>query len=164
MVGNVDYNVLDVAVDMVAIVQLFNGVPYDLDVFSVEVRAQTSEGITGTIIFAVFPPVALIEETEVCRRNQIFVFNANVINLGITVYGIVFAVIVISNILAGLGQIAAYVAGFIVASGNAAVRQAARQVVVWTLVSAALRPLTVRQKYEVLDFVLFRLPRPCEVD
>ena len=164
MVGNVDCNVLDVAVDMIAVVQMLDGVPYDLDVFSVEVLAQNSGGITVTSIGAVVFPVVLIEETEVCRRNQIFAFNAIALSLGITVYGIVFAVIVISNILAVLGQIAAYVAGYIVASGNAAVRSLIRQVVFWELVCAVLRLTTLRQKYEVLDIFLFRRPKPCEVD
>ena len=164
MVGDSNFYILNVAVDMVAIVQLFNGVPYDLDVFSVEVLAQTSEGITGTIILAVFPPVVLIEETEVFRKNQIFVSKANVINLGITVRELVTGAMLISHLLAQRGQIAACVAGYIVASVNAAVRQAARQVVVWALACAARRLITVWQKYEVLDFVLFRLPRPCEVD
>ena len=143
-----------------------NGIPNNLSKLRIEVFTEQILDVLDIGVRIVFftAPVVLIEETEVCRRTQIFVFNANVINLGITVRGIVFAVIVISHLLAQRGQIAACVAGFIVASGNAAVRISIRQVAFWALACAVLRPLTVRQKYEVLDLFLFRRPKPCEVD
>ena len=75
MVGNVDCNVLDVAINMditypvpnIPFALILNGIPYDLDVFSVEVLAQNSGGITGTIVVAVFIPLVRIEETEIVR-------------------------------------------------------------------------------------------------
>ena len=84
MVGNVDCNVLDVAINMditypvpnIPFALILNGIPYDLDVFSVEVLAQNSGGITGTIVVAVFIPLVRIEETEICRFSQILSRNA----------------------------------------------------------------------------------------
>ena len=53
MVGNVDCNVLDVAVDMIAVVLILDGVPHDLDVFYIEVLAQNRDigraVIVGTV-------------------------------------------------------------------------------------------------------------------
>ena len=162
MISNLNRNTGYIAVDMIAVYLILNGVPYNSNIIHIKVFAQYRERIRGIGIldvgFAIFRPVGLGEETEVFRRIQIFAFNA--INLGITVRGIVDAVILISNLLALRGQIA-FVAFEIVAVGNAAVRGVIRQVAFLALAFAARRLITVRQKHEVLGFLL---PIPCAVD
>ena len=159
MISNLNRNTGYIAVNMIAVYLLLNGVPYNSNIIHIKVFAQ-NRGIGRAVIVGTVAPVARSKETEVFRKIQIFAFNANVINLGITVRGIVDAVMLISNLLALRGQMA-FVAGEIGASGNAAVRSLIRQVACWALAFAARRLITVWQKYEVLGF---RLPIPCEVD
>ena len=162
MISNLNRNTGYIAVNMIAVCQPLNGVPYNCNIIYIKVFAQYRERIRGlgllVVFFAIFRPVVRGEETEVFRRIQIFAFNA--INLGITVRGIEDAVIVISNLLAFRSQMA-FVAGGKGASGNAAVRSQIRQVVCSALAFAARWLITVWQKYEVVGF---RLPIPCEVD
>ena len=162
MVGDSNVYILNVAVDMIAVGLFFNGIPNNLSNLRIEVFTEQSRDVSdiGILLVGCTVPVVLIEETEVFWKIQIFAFNANVINLGITVRGIVDAVMLVSNLLARRGQMA-FVAGEIGASGNAAVRSLIRQVACWALAFAARRLITVWQKYEVLGF---RLPMPCEVD
>ena len=137
---------------MIAVGLLFNGIPNNLSNLRIELFTEQSRDVSDiggrSVVCAV--PVGLGEETEVSRRKQIFAFNANVINLGIAVRGIVAGVLGISNRLACLGQIA-FVAVSSVSTGNAAVRISIRQVACFALAFAALRLTTVRQKYEILS-------------
>ena len=162
MISNLNRNTGYIAVNMIAVCQPLNGVPYNCNIIYIKVFAQYRERIRGlgllVVFFAIFRPVVRSEETEVFRRIQIFAFNA--INLGITVRGIEDAVIVISNLLAFRSQMA-FVAGGKGASGNAAVRSQIRQVVCSALAFAARWLITVWQKYEVVGF---RIPIRCEVD
>ena len=130
---------------------ILNGIPYDLDVFSVEVLAQNSGGITVTSIFAVFPPVVLIEETEVFRHIQILSRNAlfDVSDRAILCAGQCLHTccghrtgVTSRRIQTLYATVAALGMGILVI--------AARQVVYLTLVSVVLRLITLRQKYEVL--------------
>ena len=178
MVGNVDYNVLDVAINMDILYPVrktkfiphrfalvLNGIPYDLDVFSVEVRAQNSGGITVTSIGAVFPPVVLIEETEIVRYIQI----AEVIK---ATFGVSDRVtICLGQCLrtccgqrTGVTSIRILTQYATVAADDILLAIiAARQVVFLTLVMVVIRLTTVRQEYEVLGCLLLMLI-PCEVD
>ena len=162
MISNLNRNTGYIAVNMIAVCQPLNGVPYNCNIIYIKVFAQYRERIRGpgllVVFFAIFRPVVRGEETEVFRRIQIFAFNA--INLGITVLGIVDAAMLVSNLLAFRSQMA-FVAGGKGASGNAAVRSQIRQVVCSALAFAARWLITVWQKYEVVGFrILIR----CEVD
>ena len=148
MVGNVDCNVLDVAVNMdiqlvVLHALILDGVPYDLDVVYVEVVAQNRGIGQGIIVGAVFIPVARSKETEVGRNFQI--------GLGNTVYGISNRVAYLRNYVhAFLGE-RTNIAGALVKVGYAAVRLAARQVEFFALIIVVLRSAARRQKYEILS-------------
>ena len=153
MVGNVDCNVLDVAVNMdiqlvVLHALILDGVPYDLDVVYVEVVAQNRGIGQGIIVGAVFIPVARSKETEVGRNFQI--------GLGNTVYGISNRVAYLRNYVhAFLGE-RTNIAGALVKVGYAAVRLAARQVEFFALIIVVLRSAARRQKYEILSRGQFR--------
>ena len=157
MVGDSNVYILNVAVDMIAVGLLFNGIPNNLSNLRIELFTEQSRDVSDiggrSVVCAV--PVGLGEETEVSRQKQIFAFNANVINLGIAVRGIVAGVLGISNRLACLGQIA-FVAVSSVSTGNAAVRSGIRQVICRALAFAALRNAARRQKYEILSRGQFR--------
>ena len=148
MVGNVDCNVLDVAVNMdiqlvVLHALILDGVPYDLDVVYVEVVAQNRGIGQGIIVGAVFIPVARSKETEVGRNVQIFGRNA--------VYDIGNRIALIKNFFrAFLGE-RADIAGVQGQAVYAAVRLAARQVEFFALIIVVLRSAARRQKYEILS-------------
>ena len=153
MVGNVDCNVLDVAVNMdiqlvVLHALILDGVPYDLDVVYVEVVAQNRGIGQGIIVGAVFIPVARSKETEVGRNVQIFGRNA--------VYDIGNRIALIKNFFrAFLGE-RADIAGVQGQAVYAAVRLAARQVEFFALIIVVLRSAARRQKYEILSRGQFR--------
>ena len=168
MISNLNRNTGYIAVNMIAVYLPLNGVPYNSNIIHIKVFAQNRERISRSRaahcrncrLLTSWPGV---KKPRFVRKIQIFAFNANVINLGITVRGIVDAVMLISNLLAlresdGLCSLFQREIG---ASGNAAVRSLIRQVACWALAFAARRLITVWQKYEVLGF---RLPIPCEVD
>ena len=161
MVGDSNVYILNVAVDMIAVGLLFNGIPNNLSNLRIELFTEQSRDVSDiggrSVVCAV--PVGLGEETEVSRRKQIFAFNANVINLGIAVRGIVAGVLGISNRLACLGQIA-FVAVSSVSTGNAAVRISIRQVAFFALAFAALRNAAIRQQDKIFRLGLgLRLDR-----
>ena len=151
MVGNVDCNVLDVAVDMIAVVLILDGVPHDLDVFYIEVLAQNRD-IGRAVIVGTVRPVILIKETEFSRLNQIV--GAIAVNVVDTV-GRVIAGVRACGSNACRGERAG-VTGTGVLALYAAVRSSVRQVEFFALVMVVIRLTTVRQKYEILSRGQFR--------
>ena len=140
-----------IAVNMIAVFLILNGVPHDLDVVYVEVLAQ-NRGIGRAVIVGTVGPVVLIEETEFCRRNQIV--GAKAVNVVDTVGRVIVGVRACGR-NACLGERAG-VTGTGALAIYAAVTIIVRQVICLALACAALRLTTVRQKYEILSRGQFR--------
>ena len=146
VIGYLDRDARDVAVDMIAVrAVVLYGVPDNSNIIYIKAFVQY-RGITLLdVFFAIWRPVVLGEETEVGRRKQIF---------GVNAIGIEFALV--SGLLAIFGQITC-VTGLAICTLYAAVRINIRQVICPALAFAVLRNAEVRQKYEILSLVLFYL-------
>ena len=149
VIGYLDRDARDVAVDMIAVrAVVLYGVPDNSNIIYIKAFVQYRERVRGItlldVFFAIWRPVVLGEETEVGRRKQI---------VGVNAIGIEFALV--SGLLARCGQ-TAFVTFLASCTHYAAVRSLIRQVICPTLACTALRLTTVRQKYEILSRGQFR--------
>ena len=153
VIGYLDRDARDVAVDMIAVrAVVLYGVPDNSNIIYIKAFVQYRERVRGItlldVFFAIWRPVVLGEETEVGRRKQI---------VGVNAIGIEFALV--SGLLARFGQMT-FVTGRAICTLYAAVRSLIRQVICPALACAALRLTTVRQQDKVHSRGLgFRLDR-----
>ena len=165
MVGNINRNVLDVAVNVVAVNLPLDGVPYNLSLVDIEITVSGLEKVLdlvsimlGLTDIGAAVPVVCSEETEVFRLYQIV--GAKAIGVEYAVLRVEYVISIVCCLFADFGK-RTCIAVYCVTALYTAVRLEARQVVCSALVFAARRLITVWQKYEVLGF---RIPIRCEVD
>ena len=143
VIGYLDRDARDVAVDMIAVrAVVLYGVPDNSNIIYIKAFVQYRERVRGItlldVFFAIWRPVVLGEETEVGRRKQI---------VGVNAIGIEFALV--SGLLARFGQMTIWVTGRANCTYYAAVRSLIRQIVSLALAFAVLRNAEVRQQDKV---------------
>ena len=174
IISDINRNALEIAINMdilypvptIPFALVLNGIPYDFNtiwserkIVGVEQRISCSLIGIGLRCIRTIVPVFRSEETEVLRNAQVFFVNT-VLDIGnrlcagnsLHAFRSYIAAITSIRIQTLYATVAALDTGSLVI--------AARQVVFLALVTVILRRITLRQKHEVLSFLLMI---PCEI-